>query len=191
MDADADRWDERYRSVTTVEPVPPEPLAVRPDLLDLFPRTGVALDLACGTGGQTLWLAERGLQVTALDVSPVAVQLVRDAVRVRRLGERVDARVADLEAGLPTTTPVIAQAIVCQRYRQPTLYPQIVDRLAPGGLAFVTVLSQVGAAAPGPFHAPPDELAQAFNQPGLEVLHHLERDGTATVVVRRTTATVR
>jgi SAM-dependent methyltransferase len=171
--------------VTTVEPLAPEPLAERPDLLDLVPRAGVAVDIACGPGAQTVWLAERGLTVTALDVSPVAVRLVRDAAAVRQLDDRVEAVVADLDAGLPLAAPTMAEVIVCQRFRQPALYDQIVDRLAPGGLAFVTVLSRVGATDPGPFHAPEGELAEAFTRPGLDVLHLLEADGTATVVVQR------
>jgi SAM-dependent methyltransferase len=185
VDDDAERWDDRYRSVTTVEPAAPDPLGARPDLLDLVPRAGVAIDIACGPGSQTLWLAERGLHVTAIDVSPVAIRLLRDAAHVRRLGPLVDAQVVDLDAGLPPEVPTLAEVIVCQRYCQPALYPQIVERLAPGGIAFVTVLSQVGAAGPGPFHAPEDELADAFTRPDLELLHLLEADGTATVVARR------
>jgi SAM-dependent methyltransferase len=182
---DADRWDERYRAVAAVEPAAPDPLAHRPDLLELVPRAGVAIDIACGPGGQTVWLAERGLHVTALDVSPVAIRLLTDTVRARHLDGRVQAFVTDLDAGLPPAAPLLADVIVCQRYRQPALYPQIVERLAPGGIAFVTVLSRVGAAAPGPFHAPAGELDDAFDGPGLELLHSLEGDGTATVAVRR------
>ena len=39
--------------------------------------------------------------------------------------------------------------VVCQRFRDPRLYPQLVERLAPGGLLVVTVLSEVGD-EPGP-----------------------------------------
>jgi SAM-dependent methyltransferase len=155
-----------------------------PELLDLVPDSGIAVDIACGLGHQTLWLAGRGLDVVALDVSPVAIERLELAARAHGLAEAIDARVTDLDAGLPAD-PVRAEVVVCQRFRQPALYPQIVDHLAPGGLAIITVLSAAGADAPGPFHAPPGELTTAFADAGIDILHAEEGAGTATVVFRR------
>lgn len=54
------------------------------------------LDLGCGTGQDALFLARRGIRVTALDASPSMV----DALRARRdregFTERIDARVEDI-----------------------------------------------------------------------------------------------
>jgi hypothetical protein len=47
----------------------------------------------------------------------------------------------------------------------------------------VSVLSEVGE-GPGPFRAPAGELRAAFGGLGLEVLHHTERDGEASLVAR-------
>ncbi len=182
MHDDAARWDDRYRSASPSGPLAPEPLAERPDLLDLIPTAGLAIDIACGLGGQSLWLAQRGLHVVAFDVSPVAVELLRTAATEAGLSHLVDARVTDLDAGLPPE-PSVADVIVCQRFRHPALYPLIAKRLAVGGIAIVTVLSETGADAPGPFHAPPGELVEAFA--GLDLLYASEGHGVATVVVRR------
>ncbi|MCH8870025.1 MAG: class I SAM-dependent methyltransferase, partial [Chloroflexi bacterium] len=38
---------------------------------------GRALEIGCGTGGNALWLAKQGWQVTALDFSTVAVDKAR------------------------------------------------------------------------------------------------------------------
>src|ERR1700730_10322437 len=38
-----------------------------------FPNAGMALDLAAGLGRHALWLAARGWQVSAVDVSEVAI----------------------------------------------------------------------------------------------------------------------
>ena len=39
----------------------------------LLPEKGVALDLACGLGGNAMMMAEKGLNVMAWDISPVAI----------------------------------------------------------------------------------------------------------------------
>lgn len=64
-------WDDRYRlSMEHVHGSEPNRLLkeVASDL-----ETGTALDLGCGQGRNALWLASRGLEVTGLDLSPVAV----------------------------------------------------------------------------------------------------------------------
>ncbi len=148
--------------------MPPEPLGDRVDLAASIPTSGTAIDIACGLGAQSLWLAARGLRVIALDVSPVAIERVRAAADAAGFTDHVDARVVDLDDGIPEGTPS-ADVIVCQRFRHPQLYPSIIEHLAPGGIAIVTVLSEVGLSdvglsqPPGPFHAPAGELVTAFS----------------------------
>lgn len=183
MHDDATRWDERYRDSQLATPRPPDALIARPDLLERIPRSGTALDVACGTGAQTLWLAQRGLQVTAIDISPVAI--ARTAAAAARAGiDSVDAVVADLDEGLDGLGDLDDLAVVvCQRFRDPNLNAQLIDRLGVDGVAIVTVLSEVGCdGSPGPFHAPAGELRAAFSHADLELLHHSEGDGSATVV---------
>src|SRR5690606_42016600 len=43
----------------------------------LLPRAGVAMEVACGRGEASVWLALGGLEVWASDVSPVAIQAAR------------------------------------------------------------------------------------------------------------------
>ncbi len=76
--------------------------------------------------------------------------------------------------------------MICQRFRDPALYEQLVYMLEPGGVLVITVLSQVGLdGEPGPFHAPPGDLVCAFRQFDVEVLRSVELDGEATLVARR------
>jgi 2-polyprenyl-3-methyl-5-hydroxy-6-metoxy-1,4-benzoquinol methylase len=182
MQDDATRWDERYRSASPPDPLAPEPLDSRADLLQLLPDSGVAIDIACGLGRQSLWLAQRGLEVVALDVSPMAIDALRRAAASAGLAERIDARAVDLDDGLPSD-PRTADVVVCQRFRQPSIYPHIAERLRTGGLAIITVLSEVGTESPGPFHAPRGELAAAFTD--FDVLYAHEDDGVSTIVARR------
>jgi 2-polyprenyl-3-methyl-5-hydroxy-6-metoxy-1,4-benzoquinol methylase len=136
--------------------------------------------VACGRGTVAVWLAARGLAVDAVDVSPVALDAGRELAA--REGVTVRWWLHDLDAGLPGAGPY--DVVVCQRFRDPARYPELAARLAPGGLLVVTVLSEVGE-GPGPFRAPAGELCAAFG--ALEVLHHVERDGEASIVVRAVT----
>jgi SAM-dependent methyltransferase len=76
----ADEWDERYR-LASVDPNgrlwSSMPHQVLQDLVgDLTP--GSALDLAAGDGRNTLFLAQRGWQLTAVDFSAEGIRLARN-----------------------------------------------------------------------------------------------------------------
>lgn len=178
-EADRRRWDERY----SAKGPPPTNAVAPPGVLaqyaDVFPRRGRALELACGQGLGAVWLALRGLEVMGFDVSPVAVTRARDLARRSGVGDRCQFAVADLDDGLPAGPPV--DVIVCHMFRNRGLDRAIVDRLAPGGLLAIAVLSEVGA-APGPFRAVPGELAAAFT--ALESLAAGEGEGRAWLVAR-------
>lgn len=170
-EADRERWDARFAGLGAGEPGPPGALVGREDLV---PGTGRALDLACGRGTVAVWLARRGLAVDAVDVSAVGL------AAGRAQAPEVHWFQADLDDGLPVAGPY--DVIVCQRFRDPALYPALVDALAPGGLLVVSVLSEVGDSG-GPFRAPPGELLAAFG--ALDVLHHDEGRGEESLVARR------
>lgn len=62
---------------------------------------GDALDVGCGTGGDALWLARRGWNVTAVDVSAVAVDRLAHLARSQGLADRIATRRHDLHDGFP------------------------------------------------------------------------------------------
>ncbi len=185
--SDAEHWDARHAAQR--DPVTPAPPDAFDGLdIDLFPTSGAALDVACGRGAQTIWMAQRGLSVTALDASPRAIDDVRElAERLDRrhhsaIAQRVDARVHDLDDGLPADVGSF-DVIVCQRFRDPRLYADFVTRLRPGGLLVVTVLSVTGAEHPGAFHAPAGELRAAFDFDTVSILRHTEAHGQESIVL--------
>ncbi len=64
-----------------------------------LPRAPQILDLGCGSGAQTLHLAAAtDGSIVAIDRHPPLVERLRAAVEARGLGERVEARVADMAA---------------------------------------------------------------------------------------------
>ena len=91
-----------------------------------------------------------------------------------------------MDAGLPADVANECSLVVCQRFRDPALYEQLVYMLRPGGVLVITVLSAVGLEGePGPFHAPPGELVCAFRDTDVTIERSVELDGEATLVARR------
>jgi hypothetical protein len=84
------------------------------------------------------------------------------AVKRHGLTGRVGWWAHDLATGLPGGRVGRYEVPVCQRFRDPALCPQILSRLAPGG-----VVTEVGD-EPGSWWAASGELRAAFA--GLEVL---------------------
>ena len=179
-EADRHRWDERYAAKGPPPLSSVAPPAVFAGHTDLFPTAGRALDLACGQGTGSVWLASRGLQVVGLDVSPVAISQARELAQRAAVGNRCRFDVVDFDGGLPAGTPV--DVILCCKFRDPRLDRAIIERLAPGGLLAVAALSEVGA-SPGPFRAAAGELPAAFA--GLHLLGADEGDGQAWLLARR------
>ncbi|MCA1189566.1 methyltransferase domain-containing protein [Saccharopolyspora sp. 6T] len=62
---------------------------------------GRVLDLGCGEGGDALWFAGRGWQVTAVDLSPVVLGRARARSAEAGLGGGIDWREVDLAVDLP------------------------------------------------------------------------------------------
>lgn len=156
---DRRRWDERHASHGPAPLGAVEPPSVLAAYAEVFPTTGQALDLACGRGLGSVWLARRGLEVLGLDISPVAISQAQDLARRSGVDDRCRFDVVDLDEGLPAGSSV--DVILCHKFRDRRLDRAIVEHLAPGGLLAIAVLSEVDA-TPGPFRAAPGELRAAF-----------------------------
>ena len=90
--AGAPMWDQRY--ATTEYVFGTEPAEFLPRFRDLLDPGSEALVVADGEGRNSVYLAEQGLKVTAMDVSDVGVAKARSLAATR--GVTVDFRVADI-----------------------------------------------------------------------------------------------
>ena len=101
-----------------------------------LPR-GRALDIACGPGRNSLYLAERGLEVVAMDISAVALNEGRKRAELKQL--RIDWRQTGLEA--VRLDEAAYDLIVNFNYLQRSLIPQIKRAVKHGGyIIFETYL---------------------------------------------------
>ena len=132
---DEEFWNERYRSSSALWSANPNSELVR-EASDLVP--GSALDIGCGEGADTIWLAERGWRVTAVDFSTVALE--RGAARAHSLGaevaDRIEWRHENLTAWVPpeaTYDLVSAQFMHLPRAERESLFSRLAASVAPGG----------------------------------------------------------
>lgn len=127
------KWAKRQREGALVNDRP-HPLVVQ---FAAQLKPGRALDVACGTGRNALYLAELGWQVTAVDSSKVAIEILLE--RARELGVQVDARVADLEKGEFIIEPDSYDLIVNCCYLQRDLIPAIKAGVRIGGVVIAVI----------------------------------------------------
>jgi len=135
---DSQQWDERYSGAEFEWTTRPNQF-VAAELADLPP--GRALDLAAGEGRNTVWLAERGWRVTAVDFSRVGLDKGRKLGAGRGINDaQVDWIVADLSDFEPQRDTfdlaLVAYFQVCPELRAKVL-GRAAASLAPGGTLFV------------------------------------------------------
>ncbi len=145
------KWDARYRGSDKI----PEPALVLQEFQHLLPASGQALDLACGLGGNALLLAEHGLTTYAWDISPVAIDRLKQEARSRGLGLETDVR--DVVAAPPE--PASFDVIVVSRFLERELVPSLIQALRPGGLIYYQTFTADRVDDTGP-HNPQYRLSQ-------------------------------
>jgi len=135
--SDRERWDERYAAGTHSDGDPPTWLDDA-DLPAELPRSGRALDVAAGVGRVGLWLARRGLDVTAVDVSPVALERLDG--RAAAEGLSVETLALDLEHEPLPEGPW--DLITCFHFLRRDLFSRMAERLAADGLLAVEIATE-------------------------------------------------
>lgn len=124
-------------------------------LVDGMP-IGTALDLGCGEGADAVWLAERGWQVTAVDISATALE--RGAAQADRQGlaARIDWVRRDLSAdGVPEGSFRLVAATFLHspvELAREEILRGAAATVAPGGSLVVIGHAEAPPWAPAPFH---------------------------------------
>ena len=170
-------WDERYGGSERVWSGRPNQRLVE-QAADLTP--GLACDIGCGEGADAIWLAEQGWDVTALDVSRVALDRTAQHAIERGVDHRVKVGEYDVLSDRPPRAPrrtkgfdlVSAHFMHVPREDFDDVYRRLAAAVAPGGRLLVVAHHpddvDTGARRPhGPgLLFPPEQVLAAL---GVEV----------------------
>ena len=121
------RWNERYDRDMYI--YGKEPVAFLKQKMDGL-KKGKALVLAMGEGRNAVYLAQNGFDVTGVDISEVAIE------KCNRLAEERNTAVNAVVADLTDYDMGKGQFDLITKfyYYEPSIFPQIIDALKPGGM---------------------------------------------------------
>jgi tellurite methyltransferase len=188
MDQDRIKWDSRYSGDGfLIGPQPSAYLTGNIALIESLVPGKKALDIACGEGRNSVYLAGRGFAVTGLDISEAG--LAKASQRAAAEGLVIDFREADLEG---YEFGEMYDLILNFNFLIRGLIPRLVAALNPGGLlVFDTILdtSSLEGHHTRHFLLQPGELECLFAGFPGKVLRYEERPlgstPTARLIFRR------
>jgi len=118
---DRERWDKKYKNN---HPIPTKIADVVENYYNLA-EGKQALDIACGTGRNAKFLAQKGFEVDALDISPVALEGLKNI-------ENINPKEVDFDTY--TLKESSYDLIVCTYYLNRSLFPKIEKALKESGI---------------------------------------------------------
>jgi len=117
---DKERWNEKYQD----NKIPDEPVKLIRDYVHL--ATGKqALDIACGMGRHSKYLASLGFEVDALDISSVAIEQLQGIPHIHAIEVDFDTYTLEKEK---------YDLIICTYFLERKLFPQMFAALKPNGI---------------------------------------------------------
>jgi SAM-dependent methyltransferase len=136
-----------------------------------------AIDLACGAGRDTVYLAQRGWQVTGVDIKADAL------ARCQALAESAQVDVDTLQADIEARPEVLGDhtydLIIVMRFLYRPLLKRLVKHLKPGGVlcysTFMVGSEQFGSPRNPNYLLKPGELAEVYADLTIikDEVHHL------------------
>lgn len=165
MIEDKERWNKRYLEF----PMPDNVSSILEKYIDEV-NVGQAVDIACGTGRNTHYLADKGFLVDAVDISDYALGKVKKSSVITKVETDLDKY---------NITPKKYDLIVNTNYLNRRLVSQMKDALKEGGV----VIFETFIVAHGDYKHDTmnldyllrkNELLHSFI--GLDILYYEERD---------------
>jgi tellurite methyltransferase len=138
VEADRTKWNRRFESENSYLGERPSPfLSQEIERIRRLAPGKRALDIACGEGRNSVFLAQQGFLVTALDISDVG--LGKAAQRAEEAGVLVDFQQVDLDEYRFTEQ---FDLIINFNFLLRELIPEEVHSLSPGGLLIIDTIME-------------------------------------------------
>lgn len=130
-------WNERYQAK------PDQALQPEPFLIDhlSYLKPGSVLDIACGDGRNSIFLAEKGFKVTGLDFSEIAIDRLRKVADAKNLNIETIEMDLSLDDGF-SALKKFDNLIIIHFKLSDVLLDQIPNLLNPGGLFLYYTFNQ-------------------------------------------------
>lgn len=123
---DRRRWENRHAGTRLAKPRAPAAfLRENADLL----RPGRTLDLACGSGRNSIFLARLGHRVVAVDIASAALRSIRALCP--------DVALVQMDVDAPGFHPASLDSVLCIDFLDRRLFPEIERWLRPGGVLLI------------------------------------------------------
>ena len=186
---DKEKWDKKYVAKPQLL-MPREPSAV---LKKYASRCEVqkALDLACGAGRHTTYLAKVGYKVDAVDIAEIALQTLQKEASALNILENVEIRLEDLDTFTPREE--IYGLIIMMNYLDRDLITRTKAALRVGGCYIVeTYMVDAGNEKENSEQnnlLKPQELKAIFSD-GFEIIHYDEFENEKNEIYRMKKAVI-
>ncbi|MBU3918112.1 methyltransferase domain-containing protein [bacterium] len=167
MKADESKWNRRY----SMKEFPHDPAEIVTNNFQLAEK-GNALDIAAGNGRNSLFLADKGFEVDAVDISGVALDIIREK------DKRINPIHEDLDSYQIKTD--YYNLIINVNYLQRRLFPHIKDGLKKNGVLIFQTFLELSPDSPNYDISKKDqflkvnELLHAFLS--LQVIYYKEQE---------------
>ena len=127
---DKEKWNSKYASHEHL--TEKKPVEWLKDHADMLNGKGLALDIASGEGRNAVFVAEKGYQTVAVDISAVGLEKARCLADEK--GVTIETCVADLDKWEIKQNAF--DLIICFNFLDRRIFPAIKNALKPGGLIF-------------------------------------------------------
>lgn len=132
-----DFWDELYQEKSPTGSGKPS------KILEKYAAgrtTGIALDLGCARGDDTIWMAKQGWIVTAVDISPTALAYAKTNATHNGVADKITFKQHDLTKTFPDIQCDLISAMFLQTpfdFPRAKVFKRAVAALRPGGLLLI------------------------------------------------------
>jgi SAM-dependent methyltransferase len=164
-------WEETYRATPALD-LPWNSGMEDGDLRDLLDASswvpGQAYELGCGPGNDAAYLAQKGWDVTAVDIAPSAIGLSRETARKAGVEGKIKFKVSDVLALPKAGDAMLVHDRGCFHTLPSPLWADylrtVTGLLMKGGILALKVFSFKMPAGPGPYRFTPEEIQKVFGR---------------------------